>query len=240
MANTFPYTRIGIIGAMQVEIDLLIQTMERQGAVSMSSITGRDFYEGDLNGTPVVVVQCGVGMVNAALCAQVLITSFSADAVINTGIAGSLDPSIDIGDVVLSTDSVNHIMDVQNLGYEPGQTPGVEVVAYPASETLRNTAKTAALRLDLSAHEGRVASGDRFVREESEKERIKAVFQASCCEMEGAAIAQTCYLSKIPYLIVRAISDKADGSASVDYPTFEAKAAHDCAALTIEMVGCLE
>lgn len=240
MANTFPNTSIGIIGAMQVEIDLLIQTMERQGAVSMSSIAGRDFYEGNLNGTPVVVVQCGVGMVNAALCAQVLITSFSADAVINTGIAGSLDPSIDIGDVVLSTDSVNHIMDVQNLGYEPGQTPGVEVVAYPASETLRNTAKTAALRLDLSAHEGRVASGDRFVREESEKERIKAVFQASCCEMEGAAIAQTCYLSKIPYLIVRAISDKADGSASVDYPTFEAKAAHDCAALTIEMVGCLE
>ena len=78
------------------------------------------------------------------------------------------------------------------------------------------------------------------MREESEKERIKAVFQASCCEMEGAAIAQTCYLSKIPYLIVRAISDKADGSASVDYPTFAAKAAHDCAALTIEMVGCLE
>ena len=111
MANIFPYTRIGIIGAMQVEIDLLIQTMERQGTVSMSSIAGRDFYEGNLNGTPVVVVQCGVGMVNAALCAQVLITSFSADAVINTGIAGSLDPSIDIGDVVLSTDSVNHIMD---------------------------------------------------------------------------------------------------------------------------------
>ena len=140
----FPYTRIGIIGAMQVEIDLLIQTMERQGTVSMSSIAGRDFYEGNLNGTPVVVVQCGVGMVNAALCAQVLFTSFSADAVINTGIAGSLDPSIDIGDVVLSTDSVNHIMDVQNLGYEPGQTPGIKVVAYPASETLRNTAKTAA------------------------------------------------------------------------------------------------
>ena len=110
-----------------------------------------------------------VGMVNAALCAQVLITSFSTDAVINTGIAGSLDPNIDIGDVVLSTDSVNHIMDVQNLGYEPGQTPGIEVAAYPASETLRNAAKSAASRLDLTAHEGRVASGDRFVREEKRK-----------------------------------------------------------------------
>lgn len=131
-------------------------------------------------------------------------------------------------------------MDVQNLGYEPGQTPGIEVAAYPASETLRNAAKSAALRLDLTAHEGRVASGDRFVREGKEKERIKTVFGASCCEMEGAAIAQTCYLSAVPYLIVRAISDKADGSASVDYPTFEAKAAHDCAALTIEMMHCLE
>lgn len=182
MANTFPNTRIGIIGAMQVEIDLLIQTMERQGAVSMSSIAGRDFYEGNLNGTPVVVVQCGVGMVNAALCAQVLITSFSADAVINTGIAGSLDPSIDIGDVVLSTDSVNHIMDVQNLGYEPGQTPGVEVVAYPASETLRNTAKTAALRLDLSAHEGRVASGDDSCAKRAKRNGSKQCFKQAAAK----------------------------------------------------------
>lgn len=236
MRNGIPHTRIGIIGAMQVEVDLLIQAMRSQGPVSMKSIASRNFYEGNLNGTPVVVVQCGVGMVNAALCAQALITSFSATAVINTGIAGSLDPAIDIGDVVLSTDSINHIMDVQNLGYQPGQTPGIDVVGYPASETLRKIARSAAQSLSLRYHEGRVASGDRFVREDGEKERIKAAFHASCCEMEGAAIAQTCYLSNIPYLIVRAISDKADGSASVDYPTFEAKAAHDCAALTMEMM----
>lgn len=236
MRNGIPHTRIGIIGAMQVEVDLLIQAMRSQGPVSMKSIASRDFYEGNLNGTPVVVVQCGVGMVNAALCAQALITSFSATAVINTGIAGSLDPAIDIGDVVLSTDSINHIMDVQNLGYQPGQTPGIDVVGYPASETLRKIAGSAAQSLSLRYHEGRVASGDRFVREDGEKERIKAAFHASCCEMEGAAIAQTCYLSNIPYLIVRAISDKADGSASVDYPTFETKAAHDCAALTMEMM----
>lgn len=236
MRNGIPHTRIGIIGAMQVEVDLLIQAMRSQGQVSMKSIASRDFYEGNLNGTPVVVVQCGVGMVNAALCAQALITSFSATVVINTGIAGSLDPAIDIGDVVLSTDSINHIMDVQNLGYQPGQTPGIDVVGYPASETLRKIARSVAQSLSLRYHEGRVASGDRFVREDGEKERIKAAFHASCCEMEGAAIAQTCYLSNIPYLIVRAISDKADGSASVDYPTFEAKAAHDCAALTMEMM----
>lgn len=137
MRNEISHARIGIIGAMQVEVDLLIQAMRSQGAVSMKSVASRDFYEGNLNGTPVVVVQCGVGMVNAALCAQALITSFSTTAVINTGIAGSLDPAIDIGDVVLSTDSINHIMDVQNLGYQPGQTPGIDVVGYPASETLR-------------------------------------------------------------------------------------------------------
>lgn len=240
MRNEISHARIGIIGAMQVEVDLLIQAMRSQGAVSMKSVASRDFYEGNLNGTPVVVVQCGVGMVNAALCAQALITSFSTTAVINTGIAGSLDPAIDIGDVVLSTDSINHIMDVQNLGYQPGQTPGIDVVGYPASETLRKAARSAAQTLSLTYHEGRVASGDRFVREDGEKERIKTTFHASCCEMEGAAIAQTCYLSKIPYLIVRAISDKADGSASIDYPTFEAKAAHDCAALTMEMMQRLE
>lgn len=236
MQNEFTHARIGIIGAMQVEVDLLKAAMEKHGPVSVETVSGRDFYEGIIEGTPVVVVQCGVGMVNAALCAQALINTFSVAAVVNTGIAGSLDASIDIGDVVVATDAVNHIMDVQNLGYEPGQTPGIDVVTYPTSTVLRETACKAATALDITTHLGRVASGDRFVREESEKQRITDTFHASCCEMEGAAIAQACYLSEVPYLILRAISDKADGSASVDYPTFESKAANDCAALTIEML----
>ena len=236
MINEFSNARIGIIGAMQVEVDLLKQTMEEQGTINIETVSGRDFYEGSIYGTPVVVVQCGVGMVNAALCAQTLINEFSVAAVLNTGIAGSLDSAINIGDIVLSTDAVNHLMDVQNLGYAPGETPGIKVIGYPASKALRETAETAAGKLGLAFHEGRVASGDRFVREAGEKERIVATFNASCCEMEGAGIAQACYLNEVPYLIVRAISDKADGSASVDYPTFEAKAAQDCAHLTIEMM----
>lgn len=236
MINEFSNARIGIIGAMQVEVDLLKQTMEAQGSVSVETVSGRNYLEGTIYGTPVVVVQCGVGMVNAALCAQTLINEFSVAAVINTGIAGSLDSTIDIGDIVLSTDAVNYIMDVQNLGYAPGETPGIEVVGYPSSKTLRETAECAAVALSLICHEGRVASGDRFVREPEEKKRIVETFKASCCEMEGAGIAQACYLSAIPYLIVRAISDKADGSASIDYPTFEAKAAQDCAHLTIEIM----
>ena len=236
MRNEISHTRIGIIGAMQVEVGLLIQAMKSQGAVSMKSIASRDFYEGNLNGTPVVVVQCGVGMVNAALCAQALITSFSATAVINTGIAGSLDPAIDIGDVVLSTDSINHIMDVENLGYQPGQTPGIDVVGYPAAETLRKIARSSAESLSLTYHEGRVASGDRFVREDGEKERIKAAFHASCCEMEGAAMAQTAYLNKVSYVIIRAISDKADNSATMDYPEFEKQAIAHSVALVKELL----
>lgn len=239
MQNEFAHARIGIIGAMQVEVDLLKEAMEKHGPVSVETVSGRDFYEGIINDMPVVVVQCGVGMVNAALCAQALINTFSVAAVVNSGIAGSLDASIDIGDVVVANDAVNHIMDVQNLGYKPGQTPGIDAVAFPASPVLRKAAIQAAGELGITVHEGRVASGDRFVREESEKERIASTFQASCCEMEGAAVAQACYLSETPYLIVRAISDKADGSASVDYPTFEAKAARDCALLTMHLLSAL-
>ena len=239
MQSEFSNARIGIIGAMQVEVDLLKEAMEKHAAVSVETVSGRDFYEGTIDGMPVVVVQCGVGMVNAALCAQALINSFSVAAVVNTGIAGSLDASIDIGDVVVANDAVNHIMDVQNLGYKPGQTPGIEPVAFPASPVLRKAACQAAAELGITVHEGRVASGDRFVREEEEKKRIIDTFKASCCEMEGAAIAQACYLSETPYLIVRAISDKADGSASVDYPTFEAKAARDCALLTMHLLSAL-
>ena len=239
MQSEFSNARIGIIGAMQVEVDLLKDAMEERGPVTVETVSGRDFYEGTINGMPTVVVQCGVGMVNAALCAQALINSFSVAAVVNTGIAGSLDASIDIGDVVVAKDAVNHIMDVQNLGYKPGQTPGIEPVALPASPVLRKAACSAAEEIGITVHEGRVASGDRFVRDEEEKKRIVDTFQASCCEMEGAAIAQACYLAQTPYVIVRAISDKADGSASVDYPTFEAKAARDCALLTMHLLSAL-
>lgn len=227
---------VGIIGAMEVEVQLLSQKMSEEGPVDSCMVAGMNFESGTLNSKPVIVVRSGIGMVNAALCAQILIDRFSVCSIVNTGVAGSLDASIDIGDIVVATDSVNHVMDVQNLGYEPGQNPDFNIVAFPASDTMADAALQAAQELNLTARRGRIASGDRFVREDSDKERIVDLFDASCCEMEGAAIAQACFLSKIPYLILRAISDKADGSASVDYPTFEAKAASDCAHLTMQML----
>ena len=231
---------IGIIGAMQIEVQHLSQSMHEEGKVEGFHAAGMTFESGTLNGKPVVVVRSGIGMVNAALCAQILIEHFGVNGVVNTGVAGSLDAKINIGDIVVATDAVNHVMDVQNLGYKPGQNPDFDLVAFPASRELASSALNAAQTLGLTAHEGRVASGDRFVRENNDKERIVNLFNASCCEMEGAAIAQACYLSNVPYLIVRAISDKADGSASVDYPTFEAQAAKDCANLTMQLLTGLK
>lgn len=203
----------------------------------VTTVAGMEFFEGAIDDVPCVVVQCGVGMVNAAACAQELIGHFGVGAVVNTGAGGSLDAAIDIGDVVVATDAVNWVMDVANLGYALGQTPGMDTLAFPADASLRATAVAAAQAEGVAAHEGRVASGDRFVRDAAEKERIAAAFGARCCEMEGAAIAQVCHLNGVPCAIVRAISDKADGSDAVDYPVFEAAAARHCAAIVRRMIA---
>ncbi len=227
---------IGIIGAMNVEIELLLEEMTEAAAPSVRRIAGMEFNVGTIGRSAVVLAKCGIGMVNATVCARAMIDLFEVDAVINTGIAGSLDTSIDIGDVVVATDAVNHIMDVANLGYALGQTPDIDVLAFPCAEALSEAVLAAAKDLGVRTHTGRVASGDRFIREDAEKHRIVETFDARCCEMEGAAIAQACYLSKVPCAIVRAISDKADGSSSMDYPQFEAQAARQSAALMLRML----
>ncbi len=230
-------TTIGIIGAMDVEVALLKQHMEEHGGMRASTSAGMEFFEGRIGDANAVVVQCGVGMVNAATCTQVLIDRYGVGCVLNTGIAGSLDASINIGDIVVATDAVNHIMDVRNLGYAAGQTPGCDTLAFPTSPALRKVVVAAAAKVGVTTHEGRVASGDCFVCTDMEKQRIVEMFDAKCCEMEGAAIANVCYLSGVPCGIVRAISDKADGSSQMDYPTFEAQAARQCAALVIRALS---
>lgn len=230
--------KIGIIGAMEVEVDYLKKQIED---VTVTRLSGMEFFEGTLGGVEVVVVKCGIGKVNAAACAQAMAGNFGVTHVINTGIAGSLDNRIDIGDIVVSTDAVHHDVDVTNLGYERGQIPGVDVLAFPASAELR-VAAVRAVREDapeVRALEGRVASGDQFVCTDAEKERITSTFGALCCEMEGASIAQVCYSNDVPFVIVRAISDKADGSSHVDYPTFERDAARHCARIVERVVGGL-
>ena len=233
---------LGIIGAMDAEVESLkAACTENGGAETVTAGAGTiEFTCGTIGTVPVVIAQCDVGMVNAALYAQAMIERFSPRAIVNTGVAGSLDARLDIGDILVAEDAVNHLMDVCNLGYEPGQTPGLPVFAFPCDEQLRKAALAAADALGLHARAGRIASGDRFVRDEDDKQRIASVFAANCCEMEGAAIAQACWLNGVPCAILRAISDKADGTDHIDYPTFEAKAAETCARLVIELANRLE
>lgn len=227
--NTF--NLIGIIGAMDIEIELLKQTMEEAGEVRCEHHAGMEFFRGLINKREAVVVRCGIGMVNAAACTQALADHFDVDGIINTGVAGSLDAQLDIGDVLIATGAVNHIMDLVNLGYDIGQTPGYASNVIPCDAQLSSTIDCAATKLAIKHTTGLVASGDRFVRAEDDKERIVSTFGCSCCEMEGAAIAQVCANNKLPCTIVRAISDKADGSSTMDYQEFEAKAAEVCANL---------
>ena len=214
---------IGIIGAMEVEVAILKEKMEDVRIIKKASM---DFYEGILAGKKAVVVRSGIGKVNAGICAQILADVFSVDAIINTGIAGSLNAKIDIGDIVLSTDALQHDMDATGFGYEPGVIPRMETSTFIADEKLRKLAKECCERVnpDIHVFEGRVVSGDQFISDKAKKEFILNTFAGDCTEMEGAAIAQAAYLNQIPFLIIRAISDKADDSATEDYPTFEAKA----------------
>nr|MCR5177878.1 5'-methylthioadenosine/adenosylhomocysteine nucleosidase [Lachnospiraceae bacterium] len=153
--------------------------------------------------------------------------------IINTGVAGSLDAAINIGDIVLSTDACYHDVDATIFGYKPGEVPQMGRMEFPADADLRVALKQAIEKAapDIGVFEGRIVSGDQFIADPDRKRRIKETWNALCTEMEGAAIAQAAYLNDIPFCIVRAISDKADGSDVVDYPVFEKKAAADCAAL---------
>ena len=214
---------IGIIGAMEEEVAILKEKMEDVRIIKKASM---DFYEGTLAGRKTVVVRSGIGKVNAGICAQILADVFSVEAIINTGIAGSLNKDINIGDIVLSTDVVQHDMDATGFGYRKGQIPQMPVFYFAADEKLRQLAAEVCREVnpDIQVFEGRIASGDQFVCDQGAKDGIVSEFAAYATEMEGAAIGQAAYLNEIPFLVIRAISDKADGSAQMDYSEFEKKA----------------
>ena len=222
--------KTGIIGAMEIEVAQLKQDMQIERTVRKA---GMEFCEGTLMGKPAVVVRSGIGKVNAAVCTQILVDDFQVDYVINTGIAGSLNARINIGDIVISRDVLHHDMDAVNFGYPPGQIPQMDVFSFEADEMLADLAEKVCREVnpEISVFHGRVVSGDQFVADKAVKERIVSTFEGYCTEMEGAAIAQTAYLNQIPFVVLRAISDKADDSASMDYPTFESQAAEHCVKL---------
>lgn len=229
---------LGIIGAMDEEV---AKIKEQLTEVQVETRASMDFYKGKLWEKDVVVVRSGIGKVNAAMCTQILVDRYKVDCIVNTGIAGSLKAEIDIGDIVLSSDALQYDMDATVFGYEPGRVPRVDTLAFKADEKLRGLAQECCGRVnpDIRTFIGRVVTGDQFISDKAKKQWLIDSFAGYCTEMEGAAIAQACYLNSIPFLIIRAISDKADDSATVDYPVFEAQAIRHTVNLLTEMVHCL-
>lgn len=227
--------KIGIIGAMELEVEALKEQMDVKNIIEKASMK---FYEGTLRGKDVVIVQCGIGKVNAGICVQILADLFQVDAVINTGVAGSLRAEINIGDIVVSTDACEHDMDVTALGYKQGIIPQMKESFFKADRQLVEAAIEVCREVnpDINVYEGRVLSGDQFISGEEIKNKLIDLFDGFCTEMEGAAIAHAAFLNEIPYVVIRAISDKADGSAHMDYPEFERAAAAHSAKLVENLV----
>lgn len=228
-------SKTGIIGAMELEVEQLKSKMTVSNIVMKA---GMEFYEGTLNGASVVVVRSGIGKVNAALCVQILVDLFEVTHIINTGVAGSLNAALDIGDILISKDAIHHDMDTTIFGYQLGEVPQMGTREFKADERLMSLAKNSCEKVNEGIHAivGRVVSGDQFISSKEVKERLIANFQGDCAEMEGASIAHGAYLNNVPFVIIRAISDKADDSAEMDYPSFERAAAAHSAKLVEDMV----
>ncbi|MBQ7935003.1 MAG: 5'-methylthioadenosine/adenosylhomocysteine nucleosidase [Clostridia bacterium] len=213
---------IGLIGAMEAETAAIKAELTHTTEETLSGIR---FVRGFWGEKEIVVATCGIGKVFAALCAQTMILKYDPDCIINCGVAGGLHPNYCLLDVVLAKDVVQHDMDTSPIGDPKGLISGINKIQLPADEALTATLKTAAEGLGCTVHLGRIASGDQFIADESTKTAIRADFSADCCEMEGAAIGQVCYVNQVPFAILRTLSDGAGSDAQMDYPTFAAKAA---------------
>ena len=227
--------RIGIIGAMDLEVQHLKNEMQLSRIVDKA---GMEFFTGTLKDVDVVIVRSGIGKVNAGLCAQILADVFQVTHIINTGVAGSLNPALDIGDILISRDALYHDLDVRVFGYQLGEVPQMGCREFKADKALIDAAAASCREVnpDIHVEIGRILSGDQFISDKEKKEYLITEFQGDCTEIEGAAVAHSAYLNKIPFVIIRAISDKADDSAEMDYPAFEKAAAMHSAKLVEHMI----
>jgi len=228
---------IGIIGAMEVEIRNILAQMKD---VETTTIANVDYHQGKLGQRPVLVALCRVGKVNAAHAASVMVANFDVGGIINVGVAGGIGADVEIGDVVISTDLLHHDVDVGAFGYERGQVPGHPFAHFAADPALIEGAKAAASHIlpahSRNLHLGRIATGDQFISSPISKADIAQSFDALAVEMEGAAIAQVCTLTNTPFVVIRAISDKADGTAHEDFPAFVEQTAHISAEIVTKMI----
>lgn len=208
---------IGIIGAMNIETEGLISRM--QGAKTRT-ISGINYVSGQLCGKEAVVATCGIGKVAAAMCAEGMILCYHPSLIMNTGVAGSLSPSLKTGDVVVSTALVQHDMDTSGLGDPVGLISGLGMVEIPADMDAMELMLLCCKELGIPAEYGLIATGDQFICTNEAKNRIVRSFGALACEMEGGSIAQICCSNNIPFVVTRAISDGADEGSQMDYPSF--------------------
>ena len=229
---------IGIIGAMESEVCTLIASMQEKQERTICGIT---YYTGSLCGKDVVLARAGIGKVNAALCAQTMILTFSPSLIINTGVAGAISPKLKVGDGVIATSLVEHDMDTTPVGDPMGllTIAGENIVEIPTSKEAQVSLAAAAKEVGLNTLLGMIATGDQFIATPEQKAHIKSHFDAVACEMEGGAIAHACYGAKVPCAVLRAISDTADGKSHVDYPTFVKAAAQKSAQVVMAFLNNL-
>ena len=247
---------LGIIGATESEVEDIRAVLSDEVTFERAGIS---FYHGSYEGHECVLAKAGVGKVNAAICAQAMIDRYKPAAIVNTGTAGGLDVRAHVGDIILSTEAIEHDMDCTKFGYQPGEIPDLEKsevfdgVRFKASEELRRLVMEGAGEAfaalsedvlpkdaDIRLIEGVILSGDEFVSSKEQKERLMRDFSGSCCEMEGASIAHVCALNHVPFLIIRAISDSAEEGAAENYHDFEAKAAKRSAALCLGLLKAMK
>lgn len=202
--------KIGIIGAMSIEIDPLIKEIKN---ITTEKISGITYYQGDINNTQVIVAVCGIGKVNAAICTQTLIVKYSPDYLINIGVAGGLSKELKIGDIIVATSVVQYDVDTSAFGDPIGLIPSIDVIHIKCSEKINHKLLETSTDLKL----GVIATGDKFINDINDINFIVQNFKAIATEMEGGSIGQVCYINNIDFAIIRSISDNADGNSHVDF-----------------------
>lgn len=215
--------KVAIIGAMEEEVAILREKIDsREDTV----VANCEFYTGMLNGVDVILLKSGIGKVNAAMSTTILLERFQPDVVINTGSAGGFLSSLNVGDIVISTEVVHHDVDVTAFGYAYGQVPGMPARYTADTKLIEAAEKSAAHIRDIQVVKGLIATGDSFMNDPARVEFVRTQFSnLYAVEMEAAAIAQVCFQFGVPFVVIRALSDIAGKESNVSFEQFLHKAA---------------
>ena len=226
---------LGIIGAMQMEIENLKPSIKNPVFETISGVT---FIKGEIDGIDVVAAVSGIGKVFAAVCTEIMILHFGVDHVINIGVAGTLVKDLKVLDVAVAESAVQHDMNTSALGDPVGLISGINVINFEADKKLTQIVCDVLKAKGIPYQTGVIASGDMFVDTDKQRDRIRQNFMAIACEMEGASIAHVCYINNVPFTLIRSISD-GDGSA-MDYNTFAGKAAEQSIDIVLDVIAKLK